>query len=75
MVIVEKDKRDNLDFKHLDFECDLKTAADIKSKLDQLIVYINSPYLKDYNEYLQNKPNQATAKWSRHLFIKSRQIQ
>jgi hypothetical protein len=67
IVIAENDEDQNAEvsYKHLDFECDAKTASDLESKVNHIISYVNSSFL---NEYRARTRTTITTKWSRKAY-------
>ena len=63
IIVAELHQNDYL-YKHLDFECETRTAENIKSALSNLILYCNSSIVRDY----KSSKIKNSSKWSRKLY-------
>ncbi len=67
IVIVEEGECEVSSYKHLDFECALETAVAIRSKCANLMSFLNSALVHEFNPEVH-----TTSKWSRKLYQSNR---
>jgi len=67
-IVIKEDGEDEVSsYKHLDFECESETAIAIRSKCFNLMSFLNSALVHNFNPDLHK-----TSKWSRKLYQSNR---